>query len=191
MRILSAFLFKALAVATLLTTPSLARADLVWSWSFDQTQYTVSPSDSIVVRATLRNDPSSTADLGPIEGVNAIFAGDLQKTYNFTFGPTGNSTGFGIDLLGLDLAPGQSAPFVYGILTPIGGAAPPGVYPADPATLGLELSGQVFLPEQSSTNTFTVRVVPEPPGLLLLCVGLAFLGVFHKSRGGMGGGWTS
>src|SRR5262249_15666894 len=85
-------------------------------------------------------------------------------------------------LLGLDLAPGQSFSYVFGTLTPIGGAAPVGVYPADPnATLSLELlSGAVTA--EVSLNTFVVRV-PEPSGSALLGAGLLPLILWSRVAG--------
>jgi hypothetical protein len=161
-------------VPALMITPSTVRADIVWSWSFDQAAYVVGPSDSIIVRATLFNEPSSTEDLKQIQGVGAIFSGDLQKTYNFTFGPTGNSSEFSLQFFGVDLAPGQSYPFIYGSLTPIGGAASPGIYPADPATIGLDLPGTASV-QTNSLNTFSVQVVPEPSTMFLFGTGVACL----------------
>lgn len=147
--------------------PLAARAVVIWSWSFDQTEYVVGPSDSIIVHATLLNDPSSTEALQQIEGVSAFFTGDLQKTYGFTFGPTGDSSEFSTQFFSVDLAPGETFSFVWGILTPIGGAVAPGIYAADPASLGLDLPG-ADLAQMEPTNTFRVRVVPEPPAVILL-----------------------
>jgi len=165
---------------SLLLAPARSGADVNWFWSFDQTAYVVNPADTIIVHATLSNDPSSTQNLRNVEGVSAIFSGDLQKTYDFTFGPTGNSSEFSLQFFGLDIAPGQNAPFVYGILTPIGGVAPEGFYLADPATVGLDLPG-ADLEQKFSTNTFSITVndnvcphpiIPEPSGFILFSTGI-------------------
>jgi hypothetical protein len=172
-------------VSILLLAPLAARAAIIWSWSFDQTEYVVGPSDSIIVHATLLNDLSSTENL-QIEGAGANFGGDLQKIYDFTFGPTGNSSEFSTQFFGVDLAPGETSSFVWGILTPIGAVAP-GIYPADPAILGLQLPS-IGVVEMEPSNTFLVRVVvPEPPAVVLLLT--AILGALLFARPIKTAGW--
>jgi hypothetical protein len=160
---------------------SLALDTVVWSWSFDQTSYTIGSSDSVPIHATLRNDVSSTDDLR-ITGVGASFTGDLQKTFDFTFGPTGDSSDFGLEFVGVTLSPGAELPFVFGILTPIGGAAPLGTYLADPAFLNLVLDSVATGPRYSE-NTFSVTVVPEPSLMAQMIVGLiAGVALRRRSR---------
>ena len=176
---------------TLLLAPASSRADLIWSWSFDQTEYHVKPTDPIIVNATLFNDPSSTQDIENM-GFGASFTGDLQKTFHFTFGPTGNSSDFGLEFIGLVLAPGDSFPFVFGLLKPISGVAPEGVYPADLASM--TLVPPAADPEmQFSTNTFSITVanhvnppppVPEPATWWLFGAGLlGCLGIRRARKG--------
>lgn len=166
---------------SMLAMPSVSRASLVWSWSFDQSEYVVLPTDTILVLATLTNSSSSTEDLQDVIGVGASFSGDLHKTYNSTGGPTGNTTDFSLQFFGIDLSPGESHPFVFAILTPIK-PVNPGLYPADPAFIGLNMpsTGYVF---HYSTNTFEIRVVPEPRGDILFGVGLAFAIAYLRLRG--------
>lgn len=142
-----------------LFAPLAARAIVLWDWEFAETIYVVGQSESIFVEALLTCDPSSTDNL-QIEGAGATFTGELQKTYSFTPGDLG-------DLLGLNLRPGQTVSFFWGLLTPIGGRVAPGIYPADPALLSLTFPG-TGTPEQSPLNTFLIRVVPEPPPIVLL-----------------------
>jgi hypothetical protein len=147
-----------------------ALASPIWSWSFDETEYFVQRGDSLVLHATLRSDPSSLDEL-PITGISAMFTGDLQKAFRFTFGPTLDSREFGLELLGVTLTAGAEIPFVYGILRPRRGAAP-GTYAADPATLGLAFEG-VPLEQRFSTSTFRVTAsVPEPPLVVLVGIGV-------------------
>jgi hypothetical protein len=127
--------------------------------------------DSITVHATLFNDHSWTEDIR-VQSVGASFTGDLRKTFHFTFGPTGDSSQFSLQFLGIDLSPGASFPFVWGILTPVGGAAAPGVYPADPALLGLRLPDGLFT-SMPPLDAFVARVVSEPPQLSLLLGAIA------------------
>jgi hypothetical protein len=171
----------AACVTTLVMSAQSALAAPIWSWSFDETEFFIERGDSLVLHATLRSDPSSV-DASEITGVSAIFTGDLQKTFRFTFGPTGDSSDFGLELLGLILSPGAEVPFVYGILKPKGGAAP-GVYLADPASLGLAFDG-VPLEQRFSTGTFSVSLsVPEPPAVALIAIGIAgaaCAGIFRR-----------
>lgn len=162
-------------VLGVLHVPSVAAspvslADPDWSWSFDRTRYSVEPTDSIVVKGTVFNAPTSSVDL-LIDGVGASFGGDLQKTYRFTFGPTGNSSEFSLQFLGQHILPDTAFPFVFGILTPRGGAAPLGTYPADPAFIGFQLAG-IGYEIRYATNTFDV-VVPDAslPGLVAIGLG--------------------
>jgi hypothetical protein len=149
---------------------SVTFEDPQWSWSFDETHFLIEPSESVVIHATIYNDASSIMDMS-ILGVGAGFSGDLQKTFHFTFGPTGNSGDFGTDFIGLTIPPGGVAPFVFGILTPIGGMAPEGTYFADPAFLNFNVNG-LFSGPRYSTNTFTVTVVAEPSLPLQMALGL-------------------
>jgi hypothetical protein len=164
----------------LLAAPSVAFADAIWFWSFDQTEYVVSSSDSVVLHATLFNSPLSTESLTRAS-VPASFTGDLQKVYDFTFGPTGNSSEFFFQFEGLNVEPGASFPFVVGILTPIGGSAPVGIHPFC-CEAHLTFGSDTTLESQAPVNTFQIRV-PEPPLVGLLGAGmLAFLSVHRRVR---------
>jgi hypothetical protein len=163
-----------LACITLLATPRVVSALPIWSWEFDQTHYTVDADDSIVLTATLFNDPSSTEPITTSGG--ASFTGDLQKVYSFTFGPTGNSSDFSDQFIGMNVAPGESFPFVLGILTPIGGLAPLGIHPFC-CEASLTFGNAEGLSSQSPTNTFEIEVadVDEPPFTLLIALAAAAL----------------
>src|SRR5262245_32405556 len=105
------------------------QAAVNWYWDFDQTLYTVSPTESIVVTVSLHNDPSSTGQL-TAAGTGGSFTGDMQKSYNFSWGWNGS------EFAGLDLPPGGSFHFTWGTLTPIKGFVLPGTYGPDPASFG-------------------------------------------------------
>jgi hypothetical protein len=146
----------------LLSTPSSASADTIWSWSFDETHFIVGQNDSIVLRATLFNSPLSTEPLVKTGG--ASFTGDLQKIYHFEWGPDAQ-------FFGLSLDPGDSFTFVLGTLTPISPPVPVGTYPfCCEAHLSFgSLSAPGWLPP---LNTFEIEVVPEPPMWALWAVGV-------------------
>jgi hypothetical protein len=152
-----------------LGAPSVVSADAIWFWSFDQTEYEVSASDSIVLHATLFNSPLSTESVTRA-WVPASFTGDLQKIYDFTFGPTGDSSEFFLQFEGLNVGPGESFPFVVGILTPIGGSAPAGIHPFC-CEAHLTFGSDTTLESQAPLNAFRI-LVPEPPLVGLLGAGL-------------------
>jgi hypothetical protein len=153
-----------------------AQGTLRWSWRFDQTSFVVGPSDWILLTATatIINNPGAVPFAG---GVSANFSGDLQKIYSFTFGRTGSD--FGEEFFGERLFPGQEISFLFGVLTPIS-TVKPGTYRADPATLGFHGVNKL------SENTFTIVVVPEPPTIAVLTLGILLVhgGTFvRKWRG--------
>lgn len=130
-----------------------------WSWSFNQSAYTVGPHDSILVQATVYNAAASTGHLRP-PGVSASFTGDFQKIYAFKFGTPG--VPFGTEFLGLNLAPGESFQFNFGLLTPIGSSIAPGTYLAAPGFLNLD--GTL----RGAENRLQVTVAPKPSSVALL-----------------------
>jgi len=173
----------------LFITTSAAHADTIWSWSFDQTEYLVEPSDMILIRATLFNDRASTGSL--IREAGGFFGGDIQKTYKFTF--WSELPEFNDQFDGLDVEPGASFPFVLGLYSPIGGAAPPGFRASccDGVTNGALL---FFEPSDGPptgevpSNGFSIQVaplpepvpIPEPSSLVLLSAGA--LSLFFRPR---------
>lgn len=165
------------ALASLALCASLsAQGTLNLHWQFDQMVYTVEPWAKLEIRATLFNDPTSTASLAFDSigaGVGGSFTGDLQKTYTFTWGPTSMPTDYWKQFAGLNLAPGQSFGYVVGKLAPIGGYASPGTYDfaRDNYTdLSITPFGHpelLLLPR----NSFTIQVIPEPAPLACLALG--------------------
>lgn len=178
MRFLSSI--SLLTCLALLGPSSVASAAPIWSWTFDDTHYTVDTDDSIVLSATLFNSPLSTEPITTAGG--ASFTGDLQKIYAFTFGPTGNSGDFNDQFIGMNVEPGDSFAFVLGILTPIGGSAPPGTHPFC-CEASLSFGTAAGLTAAAPSNTFVVEVsaVDEPPYILLLALAAVVL-TFNRYR---------
>lgn len=161
-RILWVSRLVALCAAVLVAGAQSAWGSVILSWSFDETEFSISRGDGrpIVVHATLRSDPLSDAVL--ITGVGASETGDLQKSFHFQFGSLVPRP--------LALLPGTHVHFVWGSLTPIGTPAP-GQYRSDAgAFLGLQLAGvgyELFVVD----SPFTVTVA-EPPVTALFGVGV-------------------
>jgi hypothetical protein len=166
-------------LVALMGTPTSVSADMIWSWSFDETEIVVGPSDSIILRATLFNSPLSTESItqsGP-----PSFTGDLQYIYDFTFGPTGDSSDWGSEFAGFSVAPGESFPFVLGILTPIGGSAPLGVHPFC-CEAHLVFGSDTTLSSEAPLNTFEIHVVPVPEPSLVGLVAVGVLSLVGRLR---------
>jgi len=150
-----------------LSAPSTASADTIWSSSFNQTNFEVGPTDSVVLDATVFNSPLSTEPIMRIGG--GSFTGDLQAFYDYESGPIA-------PFFGLSIAPGDHFSFVLGTLSPIGGSVPPGTYPfccEAHLTFGSANSSS----SQPPLNTFEihvtpVHVTPEPPMWALCGVGV-------------------
>jgi hypothetical protein len=157
-----------LLVLGLVSSPSVASADLIWAWEFAAIHYTVDPDESIVVEASLINSPLSTESITAHGG--ASFTGDLQKLYTFSWGTTGI---YGENLVDLDVAPGATFTFVLGTLTPIGGSVAAGVHPFC-CQADLTFGTPTELTTQPPGNTFEIEVVDvaEPPLALLGAIGL-------------------
>jgi hypothetical protein len=66
-------------VAAFLFSVSATQADIIWSWSFDETSYVVGPTDDILIQATLFNDASSTGSIHGIGG-GAVALARRSKT---------------------------------------------------------------------------------------------------------------
>jgi hypothetical protein len=165
----------ALIVAIIqLSTPSTASADTIWAWSFNETNFVVGPTDSIVLQATVSNSPLSTEPIMRIGG--GSFTGDLQATYDFEFGPI-------TPFLGLSLNPGDDFSFVLGTLRPIGGSVPVGTYPFC-CEAHLEFGSVSSSTSLPPLNTFQIEVVPEPPTWALCGIGVVAF-VSRRLRAGV------
>jgi hypothetical protein len=145
-----------------LSAPSTASADTIWGWSFNETNFVVGPTDSIVLQATVFNTPLSTEPIMKIGG--GSFTGDLQAIYDFEWGPNA-------PFLGLSVEPGDHFSFLLGTLTPIGGSVPIGTYPFC-CEAHLEFGSASSSASLPPINTFEIQVVPEPPTWALCGVGV-------------------
>jgi PEP-CTERM motif-containing protein len=162
----------AVATVFLAFSSGTAFADLVASWSFDTPTGTVGPTDTITMDATLTNDSTSTVNITSVT-VFSLSEGTFAGVYDFGFGPGGGGDPF-TQFSGLDLAPGNSFGFVFGVFAPLGGSAPAGTYDIDSGVGTFITFNDVEFP---STNGFerTVATVPEPSTLLLIATGLTGL----------------
>jgi len=145
---LIAFCGMAIAASSTFSQGNLA-------WYFNNEHYTVTPSETIQVFATVTNSFEVPITIG---GYSGSFSGELQKSYKYTFNP--------YEMLGTVPAMGVRS-FEFGVLTPVGGFVSPGKYYSDPAwyDFGLGIQG--------SDNAFDIVVVPEPTVLEFAGIGMA------------------
>lgn len=145
--------------------PCRAQGFLDWHWSFDQANYIVGPSDSILLKATIFVRPESPAPLtGPIV-VN--FQGSLFALYDFDCGFC-RETRFG----GANIPPGGSLPFTFGTLAPKSLIAP-GAYRNFPDQPLIEF--QALGTRRISDSPLVIQVVPEPSTLALTFCGMLLI----------------
>jgi len=152
------------AVAT--PSPSHAQGFLDWHWSFDQANFTVGPSDSILLTATIFVRPESPA---PFTGFASVtFQGSLFALYDFECGFCSD-----IRLSDVNIPPGGSMQFTFGTLTPQSPIAP-GTYrnmPDQPLLLFVN-----HATHRIPDTTLVIQVVPEPSTFAL-----GFLGILLVS----------
>jgi hypothetical protein len=168
--------FRLLLSIAVLGTCSLAtnvRAQLGVHWQYKQTVFEVTPTSSVYIQGVLFND---SADHLLTSGAGGSFSGDLQKRYDF-------HVSFGSEFVGLDLPPGKSLTFSWGLLTPIDGFVPPGTYHSDPAFINL--NGNLIYPDNqfeirvSAVNPPPVSAVPEANASTLIFLTMATVLLFR------------
>jgi hypothetical protein len=165
-----------------------SHADLIWDWEIDNPIQVVSPTDTVLVLATLHNDVASTVVLndferGPLEVISVISVvtrGDfLPGLFTFDSGPLGEET-LREQFFGVEIGPGESFSFVLYTRAPAAGAIPAGTYRNSGNDLGLMGfgPGSGFKPG----GPVEVIVVPEPASVVLLPLPILGLIIFRRSR---------
>lgn len=173
-----------------------ASAALIWDWSLDAPVQVVSPTDSVIFRATLHNDIASTEY---VYGANirnqgywvsnvACCTTQLGSQYTLNNpgmgGDVKQSPNFFSQFDDLRLAPGESFEFVFLYLTPKYGTASVGQYNFT-ARLGLSYLATGAAPVMQYSQTapsVIVSTVPQPPAILLLLSGMAPLLAYRRSQ---------
>lgn len=164
-----------------LLIPFSAEANLVWDWSLDNTTLTVSPSDSIVIKATLFNDQSSTVVMenlnNPLVSSLLFIPGDFTPDkYKFYYGPPSDNDYYQ-QFSGLQLHPGESFHFTIGYWLPENGTAPAGTYEMPSIAVR-------FIDDYKQQGPFQADVVatPLPSSLFMLISGVLGFGLILKIR---------
>ena len=146
-----------LILAIFSAAPFAAQGTLYWQW--DNAAYYVQPTDQILLTGTISN-ASDTPFL--IVGAGASFTGGSQAYYNFSYD---------FNFYGKTVPANGTLEFDFGILTPIGGHVPDGVYYSDSAFLNLSEDAITETGPIFPQNSFEIFVsVPEPSTIRLLGV---------------------
>ena len=185
----SIYLPASILVAISFAVPGSVAA-LIASVEFDEPVQTVGANETVVLEATFFNDAASTENLvGTAYSGSNISNGSLVGTgnpYTIKFG--GPTTFASQELAPMNIAPGESFTFIFGILQPTVVPVTEGIYVSTSANLGL---GGVIYP----VGSVQVTVVPEPAGLLLVTLAGTALacrrGVRRTSTGGVPIGYAA
>lgn len=165
-----------LIVWTIFAGAALARSQSPLAWQFDNTDFVVQPTDSILLTGTITNasDAPYVIPFGPDpQGVSAFWTGNLNPNYTFSQQ---------LEILG-DTVPAHGIlQFDFGALTPTEGYAQPGEY--QPGGVDIPSAGAIDFGGglQYSDNTFEVTVVPEPGIMAFLAAGGGMAGLLLKRR---------
>lgn len=176
------FMRALLGAGLLAAACGAAHAGVSLSWDMKQWSYTLAPSETLELRATVFNEASATEHLLGSRFLAAYGEG-IGEAYDFLM-PT---LSLAEQFAGMDLAPGQSMDFVFGRLVPVGGKAAPGGYLGGGFSLAfLDASGaevswtpefNLYLSVSEDDPTAPGQALPEPGsmGLAAACLGALVL----------------
>lgn len=167
---------RALAALALATTCGLSHATLSFGWSLLEWQPVLGPTDTLVLRAQLVNEPSSTENLLGSRFLARV-AEDIEDVYAFSEAVPSLAEQF----KDLDLEPGEGVDFVFGLYVPKAGSVAPGSYWGSGLSLSFSEAGgreRSWTPDRTLIVTVDDRgipggTVPEPAGLALLALAAA------------------
>jgi hypothetical protein len=167
LRLRSLVLAGCLAGPMVFNTASYGQGTIHWHWTFDQASYTVGPSDSILLKASIFVLPESP---GPFTGrVSGTFQGSLFELYDFDCGFCRDSR-----LGNVNISPGESFQLTFGKLIPKS--------PITPGSYSLLRDQPLIRFEDLATHRISdslliINVIPEPSslalgfcGVLLVCL---------------------
>lgn len=179
----------ALAAAVLATVVPASQAAFSFSWSLDDWEPELAVGATLVLKATLFNDFSSTE---PLLGARLLsqFGEGIGDDFIFrTPLPT-----LAAQLEHVELDPGESFSFVFGSLEQKPGGAAPGEYYGGGFTLAFtDIAGRehFYTPDRSlrvTVNEGDPTEIPEPPVPALIAAALAALAWRNTRRGRLAAG---
>lgn len=177
------------AAAVLAAASNASHAELDMSWDMHRWSLEATPGETLRLTARIHNSAVSNEHL-----LGARFVGfygeGLEGLYDFA----PSTPSLAEQFAQLDLAPGESMDFIFGLLVPINGHVEPGVYGGGSYSLsfrdseGADVSWQ---PEASLAIRVADRStpddpqhVPEPTTAALAALGLAAAGWGRRQRKG-------
>lgn len=153
-------------------------------WDLSQWSYTLTPSQTLELHASIYNEASATEHLLGSRFLAAAGEG-IEFAYDFLAPDVSLATQFAA----MDLAPGQGMDFVFGRLAPVGGWVAPGEYQGGGFALAFrDESGAEVSWSPDRTLRLTVvedtpgQALPEPVSLALAGAGLGMLAL-QRRRG--------
>lgn len=178
------FTIALMVVLVLGATNVYAQAAVLWDWQYDSANFIIGPSETAILNATLYNSSDSISNLVRSDLSWASYSPSQNANlYSFNWGPNGS---FWQQFNGLDLTPGESFGFVFGIMTPLTSPMADGMVVQANTTVGMRSYGSLARPMQFMVGQAQKipgdNVIPEPITALLLTSGFMGLGLFRPKK---------
>lgn len=160
-------------------------------WSFDEPAGIAGPTDTLTMFATLTNDATSTEAITGVGGSGFAW-GNFGTAYSYTSGTSGFASLID-QFSGVNLLPGESMQFVFGVLTPSNGTVSYGTYATQDGLTYLDFKYMEdcctrrevrAYAENGFERTVAAASVPEPGTMLIMGSGLAGLAFMRRYKKG-------
>lgn len=173
-RLVTLLMVVLMIAITLSASPS--EADIIWDWDFTNSGRIFSPTDDIPLLARLYNNSTEGQTIGGIDIGSADPLGDVPdlvidfveyqplSQYSFVF-PQGENVAY-TEFSDLDLSPGESFDFQFGVFSPLVGPVPEDSYNTQGRIVVMSTRGEPSQPDGALDRTFTWTVSAESANCL-------------------------